>query len=174
MHTEPETRIAGGDELPSALRRSTPFPCLKGIVRQPQGGKTAPIDQDRTQPLVLVIDDDPTFLLVMREILDRQGYAVSTARDAHHALAILDDETPDIILTDIMMPEIDGLTLVRELKKRAKTSSIPTLVITALGRSEVGSQVEDSGANGFITKPFSLVQLREAMAPHMKQFSLAF
>jgi CheY-like chemotaxis protein len=117
---------------------------------------------------VLVVDDDPSFCIVMREILQRQRFAVHTATSAQEALSLLEEITPDIILTDIMMPEVDGIALIRELRARSAWSSIPTLVVTAKGRHEVAAEARNAGANGFVPKPFSLKQLRDAMAPFLK------
>ncbi|MGD2251477.1 MAG: response regulator [Anaerolineales bacterium] len=116
---------------------------------------------------VLVVDDDPTFCIVMKEILQRQDFAVHTALSARDALSLLEEITPDIILTDIMMPEIDGIALIRQLRARSAWSAIPTLVVTARGRHEVAKEAQNAGANGFIPKPFSLKQLRDAMDPYV-------
>ena len=92
----------------------------------------------------------------------------TAAMSAQEALSLLEEITPDIILTDIMMPEIDGISLIRELRARSAWSSIPALVVTAKGRHEVAIEAQNAGANGFITKPFSLKQLKDAMAPYLK------
>ncbi|MGD8554378.1 MAG: response regulator [Anaerolineales bacterium] len=117
---------------------------------------------------VLVVDDDPTFCVVMKEVLQRQRFAVHTAMSVREALSLLEEITPDIILTDIMMPEVDGIALIRELRARSAWSSIPALVVTAKGRHEVAAEAQNAGANGFVPKPFSLKQLRDAMEPFLK------
>lgn len=160
-----------GDELSSAYRHLVPLPSRQPSPRTEPSGETVSPEDATARRSVLVVDDDPTFCIVMREILQRQGFDVYTAQGAEDALSILEGATPDIILTDIMMPEIDGITLIRRLRERANWSRIPTIVITAKGLHEVALEAKHAGANAFIRKPFSLRQLQAAMHPFLVAMS---
>jgi CheY-like chemotaxis protein len=142
-------------------------PCEVENAAQAEKAVMHMMPNSERQQIVLVVDDDPTFCTVMREALSRQGFTVYIASRALEALALLERTRPDIILTDIMMPDVDGIALIREIRSRANGSRIPTLVVSARGKHEVGEKARHAGANGFLAKPFSLKQLREAMEPYL-------
>ena len=110
---------------------------------------------------VLVIDDDPTFCTIMRVYLRDDGYDVHLAYDAHDALSILESTQPDIILTDIMMPEIDGLDLIRQLRTMRKWKATPIVVISAKVMPEDRDAAKEAGANAFVSKPFTFKHLQK-------------
>jgi CheY-like chemotaxis protein len=109
---------------------------------------------------VLVVDDDPTFCAVMRDILGGEGYEVHLAYDVRQALALLEHLRPDLILSDIMMPEIDGLTLIRDLRAKPDWAHIPTIVVSARTMPEERTAAREAGADAFVPKPFSIKDLR--------------
>ena len=80
---------------------------------------------------MLVIDDEPSFCAVVCEILSLYGFRTQQALGARHALGILKELRPDLILTDVMMPDVDGLSLLRLLRSDPSLHGIPTIVITA-------------------------------------------
>jgi len=118
---------------------------------------------------VLVVEDDAfnRELLVME--LSDAGYEVRAAEDGEAALRVLQEFYPDLILLDIMMPKIDGLTLLRLLRSQAEYSGIPVILLTA--KAEMGDKIEGlrRGANDYITKPFDM---REVLARIEVQFRL--
>ena len=83
------------------------------------------------QPSVLVVDDDPTFCAIMSEILKMYHVRVYTATSAEEALQLLTSITPDLILTDVMMPDVDGLTLVRQIRSEGPYTQVPVIVVSA-------------------------------------------
>ncbi len=112
---------------------------------------------------LLVVDDEPSFSGILSEILRSFGYFVHQAHSVPEAIRIIEDERPDLILTDIMMPGIDGLTLVRMLRGDPIWASIPIIVVTAKAQpSEIEATIA-SGADGYLIKPFSASELREAV-----------
>jgi CheY-like chemotaxis protein len=113
---------------------------------------------------ILVVDDDPSFCMIMREILRADGYDVRLAYDARQALSMLQEIKPDLILSDVMMPEIDGLTLIRNLRTDPSLSGIPTIVVSAKAMPEERMAARDAGANAFILKPFQIQDLREVIS----------
>jgi CheY-like chemotaxis protein len=120
---------------------------------------------------VLLVDDDPLMHLLFQRQLERAGYQMISAMDGAEALDIAERELPQIIVMDLMMPEIDGLEAIRRLRKNEATKAIPVIVITANVSSYLASQQESSvcGAAGFLTKPLSparlLQELQRLMPP---------
>ena len=85
----------------------------------------------RTPPRILVVDDDPTNLEVLRARLSAQGYEVVTAIDGDDALRCARELEPDLVLLDVMMPKIDGISVLKELKQDATLCHIPVILVTA-------------------------------------------
>lgn len=105
---------------------------------------------------ILVVDDEQTIREVVRRYLEREGYAVHEAEDGYEALDAIQEQPPDLIVLDLMLPGIDGLTITRHLHGRYR---IPILILTA--RGEVGDRIRglDLGADDYVTKPFSPQEL---------------
>jgi CheY-like chemotaxis protein len=108
---------------------------------------------------VLVVDDEVAFCAVVCEILIASGYIATSANGVLGAREILLRERPDAILSDIMMPEIDGLQFVRELRQDPRTMKIPVLVVSAKASSSDRQAALEAGASGFLAKPFSASEL---------------
>jgi CheY-like chemotaxis protein len=110
---------------------------------------------------VLVIDDEPSFCAVVCEILSLYGFRTQQALGARHALGILKELRPDLILTDVMMPDVDGLSLLRLLRSDPSLHGIPTIVITARCEPSHLDAVMEAGADAYLKKPFSANELQE-------------
>lgn len=115
-------------------------------------------------PTILIIDDDQTFRSIMREILERAGYRIFTAAGVADAYETLLEMQPDLILTDIMMPEIDGLTLVRFLRSNPRWEAIPLVVVSARVMEADREAAQQAGADAFIEKPFTMKHLTRTIA----------
>lgn len=102
---------------------------------------------------ILVIDDDSSLRPVVCALLQKNGFTTSEARDGIEGLRAIDSQRPDLIVTDILMPDLDGLTLVKALKRRNETKGIPVVFLTA--KSDPLSMIEgiNVGAKYYITKP---------------------
>ena len=109
---------------------------------------------------VLVIDDERGFCDVVSVILESQGYEVQQAYEAKDAFGLLTETVPDLILTDLMMPEVDGLSLIRRLRETPSWAQIPVVMISAHSEPEIQESAREAGASGFIAKPFSATELR--------------
>jgi len=109
-----------------------------------------------SRPHILVVDDEPQITRVLRTTLNAQGYEIRVANDGETALEIVKDFTPDLVITDLMMPNINGIELCRRLRK---TSQVPILVLSVRGEERSKIQALDSGADDYITKPFSTGEL---------------
>ncbi len=116
---------------------------------------------------ILVIDDETSFGSVVGEILRLEGYEVVVAHNAQQAFAALRAETPALILTDVMMPDMDGLSLIRRLRSRRAWSKIPTVVLSAKGAPQDIDAAKQAGADAYLPKPFSVQQLREVIRPYL-------
>ena len=110
--------------------------------------------------IILVVDDDVSFCTIMEEYLKADGFEVYLAYDVPHALSLLEHMTPDLILADIMMPDIDGLWLVRNLRSKPAWSNIPTIVVSARTLPEEQAAAKEAGADAFVPKPFKFGDLR--------------
>ena len=106
------------------------------------------------QQNVLVVDDHPEIRDLMVEILEKRGYQVSTASDGHDALTQFVLDRPDLVITDLTMPGLDGYQLCRLIRG---ISSVPVLVIS--GQTGVEETAYQMGANAFVSKPFDLEDL---------------
>jgi len=105
---------------------------------------------------ILVVDDEPKIVQLVRDYLERAGYAVRTAGDGKAALALARRERPDLIVLDLGLPELDGLDVTRELRK---TSDAPIIMLTARGEESDKLVGLELGADDYITKPFSPKEL---------------
>ena len=115
--------------------------------------------RSRTGPLVLVVDDDPGVRQVVRANLEAEGYAVREAGSADEGLASLEEEPPDLLLLDVMMPEVDGWEMLRRVQERFGVGAIPVLVFSGTVEERSVSDAAARGARGFLGKPFDLQQL---------------
>jgi len=109
---------------------------------------------------ILVIDDDIIIQETLRDILVELGYSVNIAGDGKSALSRLNQDKPDLIIMDIRLPDIDGVSLCREIRQVKETSKIPILVLTALSDVTTYHDAKLFGALDYIVKPFDLDVLR--------------
>ncbi len=108
---------------------------------------------------VLVADDDPDILTVVKVNLELDGFEVETAVDGEDALQKATSNPPNVIILDIMMPRMDGLTALHRLRSQATTASIPIILLTARGLPEDRVRGLELGADDYITKPFDITEL---------------
>jgi excisionase family DNA binding protein len=126
------------------------------LERSGPGGTT------RGGPLVLIVDDDAGLRGFVRASLELEGYTVREAANADEGLAVLEEEPPDLILLDVMMPRVDGWEMLRRVQERHGVGAIPVLMFS--GKIDESSAVDatERGAQGFIGKPFDPQQLIES------------
>lgn len=105
-----------------------------------------------TKPSILVVDDEDTIREVVRRYLEREGFAVKEAADGYEALDAVQEDPPDLIVLDLMLPGIDGLTITQHLRQDRQ---IPIIMLTAKGEASDRIRGLDLGADDYITKPFS-------------------
>ncbi len=114
---------------------------------------------DGRKPKILIVDDNEDILNIIQRVLGGQSYDIRTAINGQQALDEARRDVPDLMLLDVMLPEVDGLTVCRQLKADAATRSIMILLVT--GRGSVGHRAEglDAGADDYIPKPFHITEL---------------
>lgn len=105
---------------------------------------------------ILVVDDEPQITRVLKTTLSSQGYGVRSAGDGQEALDEMKNWPPDLLITDLRMPNIDGLELCRRVRE---TSRIPIIVLSVKGEEPIKVEALDAGADDYITKPFSVNEL---------------
>ncbi|MEB3268682.1 MAG: response regulator transcription factor [Leptolyngbya sp.] len=123
------------------------------------------------QKTLLLIDDDPNLILLVKDYLEFRGYQVTTAENGREALEILKEETPDMIICDVMMPEMDGYTFVEHVRNNAETEWIPVLFLSAKGQSQDRVKGLNTGADVYMVKPFEPEELVAQVESSLKQAS---
>ena len=113
----------------------------------------------RTPPRILVVDDNPTNVEILRVRLAAQGYEVVTAADGEAALAQARALDPDLVLLDIMMPKLDGIAVLKELKQDARLKFVPVIMVTAKADPRDMVAGLEAGGDDYLTKPFEQAAL---------------
>jgi DNA-binding response OmpR family regulator len=132
---------------------------------------------ERATETVLLVDDSPSITQFLSSYLETRGYAVLTAANGTQALQLVPRQRPDVILLDVMMPGLDGLTVCRRLKADAELRSIPVILVTAQADEEDVVRGLDAGADDYVTKPVNLkvlgARLRSALRAKKSQDTIA-
>lgn len=110
-------------------------------------------------PRLVIAEDSPHMLRLLEMTLRKAGHTWTACADGDAALASIRAEKPDAALLDIIMPGMDGLSVLAALKEDPGTSGIPVIMLTARGQTLTRQQAENSGASAFLTKPFSPTEL---------------
>ena len=113
---------------------------------------------------IFVVDDNPVNLKLVCDVLEFEGYTVGRAADAEEAQEILRDATPDLILMDVALPGMDGLTLTRKLKSEAKWKHVPIVALTAFAMKGDDEKARAAGCDAYITKPINTRKLPQQIA----------
>lgn len=111
----------------------------------------------KNKPTILIVEDEATIREVLQRYLVREGFNVLEARDGYEAMDRLEITTPDLLLLDLMLPGVDGLTITQNLRRSSKTEkqNIPIIMLTAKGETSDRIRGLDIGADDYIGKPFS-------------------
>ncbi len=108
---------------------------------------------------ILLVDDDKSIVELVKINLEIQGHEIVIANDAITGIALAKQEIPDLIILDLMMPEVDGFTACQRIRQDEKTENIPILMLTALSRTDDKVSGFNAGADDYLTKPFELPEL---------------
>lgn len=112
-------------------------------------------------PTIMVVDDDANIRTILKHRFEREDYTVRLAGNGLEALAEVGSQRPDVIILDLMMPQMDGIQFLSHLRRNPQTGDIPVIVLTALGRTPYYETTRQLGAAGLVVKPFSPRQLVE-------------
>ena len=117
-----------------------------------------------TQPLILIVEDEDNIALALTHVLKRDGYAVERVADGGNALPAIRSLQPDLVLLDVMLPEVSGYEICQAVRLEADLAAIKILIMTARGTEVERRKGLALGADGFITKPFELTDLKQQVA----------
>jgi excisionase family DNA binding protein len=132
------------------------------------GPGAVPSQSSGSGPLVLIVDDDERLREYVRVNLEAEGYEVREAGSAEEALGALGERSPDLILLDVMMPQIDGWETLRRIQEHAGVGSIPVIMFSGKVDERSAAEAESRGVQGFIGKPFdprSLIESTKQQLP---------
>ena len=109
-----------------------------------------------TKPLVLVVEDEAALATMLRYNLEKQGFRVEEATDGQEALTRIAEAQPDLVLLDWMLPQMSGLEVCRQIRRRSATRDLPVIMVTARTDDQDAVRGLNTGADDYITKPFSM------------------
>ena len=115
---------------------------------------------------ILVVDDEPQITRVLKTTLSSNGYGTRTARDGDEAVQLMRDWSPDLIITDLRMPNMDGLDLCRHVRQN---SQVPIIVLSVKGEEQIQVQALDAGADDYVTKPFNVNELLARVRANLRR-----
>jgi len=108
---------------------------------------------------ILLLEDDPAITHLLKFKLTREGYSVSNFSNGENAANYLIENKTDLVISDIMMPIINGIALLKEIKADKRISHIPVILLSAISQDELVEEGLKAGAAGYLTKPFSVEEL---------------
>ncbi|MCU1452377.1 MAG: response regulator [Acidimicrobiales bacterium] len=120
-------------------------------------------------PVVLVVDDDPVIVKLLTVNFEMEGFTVRSATDGAEGLAAARAQRPDVVVSDIMMPNVSGLDLVRELKGSPDTATIPIVLLSAKAQAGDVRDGLAAGADDYVTKPFEPIDLVDRITALLKR-----
>jgi len=118
---------------------------------------------------IFIVEDELDFLSTLTERLEFEGFVVATAVDGEEALRKIPEEKPDLILLDIMLPEMNGYQVCRELKSNPETKTIPVVVVTAKSQESDKFWAKETGADDYLTKPFEMEELLQKIQDNLQE-----
>jgi len=110
-------------------------------------------------PYVLVVEDEDALATLLHYNLDKEGYRVGVAGDGEEALIMANERAPDLVILDWMLPKVSGIEVCRRLRGRSETRNVPIIMLTARGEESDRIRGLDTGADDYVVKPFSMIEL---------------
>ncbi|GAB3451887.1 phosphate regulon transcriptional regulator PhoB [Insolitispirillum peregrinum] len=111
------------------------------------------------KPLVMIVEDESALMTMLRYNLEKDGFRVCEASDGEEALTVVEENNPDLILLDWMLPMMSGIEVCRQLRRRPQSRDVPIIMITARGEEQDKIRGLNVGADDYLTKPFSMPEL---------------
>ena len=125
---------------------------------------------DEKRSNILVVDDEPQITRVLKTALSSRGYAIRTASDGDEAVQVMKEWSPDLVITDLRMPNMDGLALCRHVRTK---SAVPLIVLSVKGEEKIKVEALDAGADDYVTKPFNMNELLARVRAALRRVSAA-
>ena len=126
------------------------------------------------KPLILIVEDEDAIAALLRYNLEREGFDVATARDGEEALQVMGERRPTLAIIDWMIPYLSGLELCRRIRRKAETRDLPVIMLTARGEEADRVRGLETGADDYITKPFSPSELIARVRAVLRRASPSF
>ncbi|MBI4671824.1 MAG: response regulator [Chloroflexi bacterium] len=126
-------------------------------------------DWEKPKPRILIVDDDPLMRRIVTQSLERSTYELLEAESGAAGIQCAIEQHPDLILLDVMMPEMDGFEVIRRLRNHPMTLTVPIILLTALGEMTEKVHGMQLGADDYMTKPFDPRELRARVQTHLKR-----
>ncbi len=120
-------------------------------------------------PTVLIVEDESALMTLLSYNLEQEGFATLQAGDGEEALLLVEEKTPDLVILDWMLPKLSGIEICRQLRKRPETQNTPIIMLTARGEESDRVRGLDTGADDYITKPFSMTELMARVRAVMRR-----
>ncbi len=117
---------------------------------------------------ILIVDDSSSNLLLISNFLESEGFDVTTCVKGREALSQLAKDKPDLLMLDLMMPDVDGLTILDSIRKNPETTSLPVVVVSAVGDGEKKDGAYKLGISGYISKPIDFELIYQTVAKALK------
>ncbi len=114
---------------------------------------------EEKRKVVLIVDDEETVLLVFKNHLTAAGYDVQTASSGKGALALMEQHPPDLVLLDVMMPDMNGFAVCRAIREKPDWKKLPVIMVTGLHGKADSDEARQSGASDFLSKPVDYDEL---------------
>jgi len=138
---------------------------MKIEAAKPHSGRPEPGRSSKSQfergmkPTVMIVEDEEALSTLLQYNLAKEGYSLLTASDGEEAALLIRESAPDLVLLDWMLPGLSGIELCRQLRGRPETRNMPIIIITARGEEADRIRGLDTGADDYVTKPFSITEL---------------
>ncbi len=116
---------------------------------------------------ILIVDDDEDNLLMLQYALEEMGYSIVQARSGREAMALASSCLPKLILLDIRLPDINGIAVIKHLKRQPETQAIPIIAVTALASTVDRARILAAGFADYLSKPYMLDELAELISLHL-------
>ena len=110
-------------------------------------------------PNIMVVEDEDALATLLQYNLEKEGYRVTVTGDGEEALVLVDEQQPDLVVLDWMLPKVSGIEVCRRIRGRAESRNLPIIMLTARGEESDRIRGLDTGADDYITKPFSMTEL---------------
>src|SRR3984885_10498169 len=127
-------------------------------------------NEDDQPPKILIVDDEQQITRVLRTALSTQGYSLRVAANGAEGIEAVHAWKPDLVITDIAMPEMNGVELCREIRA---VSTIPIIVLSVRNQDKMKIEALDAGADDYVTKPFSIQELQARVRAQLRRSSVA-